>query len=201
MIKISAAYANKIRAQCTQKCDSGHIKEDLKQQIPNIVSVNVVGSARLVRKHASSQNGTTICIVEDFERGQIIGLGESVLSCREIAARVRKNANTVMRTCRQWTEDVFTHCRDGSGAHMAMSESEDWHLLLMAETNRTAASTTLAQQWRMVTNQAMSASTVPRRMLPRGLVARRPLLRLPLTPNHSRQRLQWYLERRHWDAK
>ena len=43
--------------------------------------------------------------------------------------------------------------------------------------------------------------SVRRRLLWVGLVARRPLRRLPLSRDHQRLRLQWTRERRHWHAE
>jgi hypothetical protein len=42
----------------------------------------------------------------------------------------------------------------------------------------------------------VSARTIRRRLQQRGLSARRPLLRLPLTQNHRRLRRQWCDDRR-----
>ncbi|MBJ5505484.1 hypothetical protein JGG47_23220 [Salmonella enterica subsp. enterica serovar Derby] len=47
----------------------------------------------------------------------------------------------------------------------------------------------------------MSARTIRRRLQQRGLVPRRPLLRLPLTLHHRRMRLQWCVERRTWTTE
>ena len=44
----------------------------------------------------------------------------------------------------------------------------------------------------------LSASTVRRRLLRAGLVARMPLHRLPLSGDHQHLRLHWVRERRHW---
>ena len=46
----------------------------------------------------------------------------------------------------------------------------------------------------------MSASSIRRRLLHRGLRARVPLYRIPLTVNHRYLRLQWAHEHRPWQA-
>ncbi|GFT47105.1 transposable element Tc1 transposase [Trichonephila clavipes] len=46
----------------------------------------------------------------------------------------------------------------------------------------------------------MSASLIRRRLLHRGLRARVPLYRIPLTANHRRLHLQWVHEHRAWQA-
>jgi hypothetical protein len=40
--------------------------------------------------------------VTQFERGSIIGMRETGLSCRAIAHRVGRNLVTVLRCCRAW---------------------------------------------------------------------------------------------------
>ena len=70
-----------------------------------------------------------------------------------------------------------------------------------AVTDRTASSTVLSRRWSTATGLDLSASTVLRRILMAGLVACMPLLRLPLSRDYQRLRLQWARERRHWRAE
>ena len=72
----------------------------------------------------------------------------------------------------------------------------------MALTDRTASSTELSRRWSTAMGLDLSASTVRRRLLRAGLVARMPLRRLPLSREHQRRlRLQWAYELRHWRAE
>lgn len=57
-------------------------------------------------------------------------------------------------------------CYEGSGAHMATSESQDWHCTCYAWL-----------WWIAWWHQAMSSSTASQRLLQQGLVARRPPLK------------------------
>lgn len=139
--------------------------------------------------------------VSEFERGRMIGLRETGLSYRDIAARTGHAATTVMRVWNQWIEEGRTQRRAGTGPHNVTTARDDRHLVRMAVTDRTASSTVLARRWSTATGVNMSASTVRRRLLRAGLVARMPLRRLPLTRNHQRLRLQWARERRHWRAE
>ena len=59
----------------------------------------------------------------------------------------------------------------------------------------------LSRRWSTATGLDLSASTVRRRLLRAGLVARIPLRRLPKFRDHQRLRLQWACERRHWRAE
>ncbi|GFX87466.1 transposable element Tcb2 transposase [Trichonephila clavipes] len=66
----------------------------------------------------------------------------------------------------------------------------------MAVNDRTTSSRQLAARWSTATGVLMSASLIRRRLLHRGLRARVPLHRIPLTANHRRLSLQWAHERR-----
>lgn len=136
----------------------------------------------------------------EFERGRIIGLREGGFSYREIAARVQRNSSTVMRVWKQWTEENRTTRKTGSGRRKVTSARDDRHLVRMAVTDRTASSRQLAARWSTATGVLMSASSIRRRLLHRGLCARIPLYRIPLTANHRRLRLQWADEHRAWRA-
>lgn len=137
----------------------------------------------------------------DFERGRIIGLREAGWSYRDIAARVGRNATTIMRAWRQWSEENRAHRRPGSGRPSTTTPRDDRHLYRMCVADRTATSTVLAQQWGAAVGRRMSASTVRRRLISRGLMARVPLLRIPLTQNHRRLRLQWAHQHQQWQAE
>ena len=71
----------------------------------------------------------------------------------------------------------------------------------MAVKDRIASSTVLSQPWSTVIGLDLSASTVHRRLLRAGLVARMHLCQLPLSREHQCIRLQWAHERRHWHAE
>ncbi|GFX69273.1 transposable element Tc1 transposase [Trichonephila clavipes] len=68
----------------------------------------------------------------------------------------------------------------------------------MAVNDHTDSSRQLAARWYTATGKLMSASTIHRRLLHRGLRARVPLYRFPLMANHRWLRLQWAPEPRAW---
>ena len=69
---------------------------------------------------------------------------------------------------------------------------DDRHLVRMAVTDLTASSTVLnRRRWSTETGLDLSSSTVRRRRLRAGLVARMPLRRLPFSRDYQRLRLQW----------
>ena len=106
-----------------------------------------------------------------------------------------------MRVWKQWTDEGRTQRRAGSGPRNRTTARDDRHLVRMARTDRTASSTVLARRWSTATGVNTSASTVRRRLLQGGLVARMSLRPLPLSRNHKRLRLQWAREHRQWGAE
>ncbi|GFS70922.1 transposable element Tcb2 transposase [Trichonephila clavipes] len=78
--------------------------------------------------------------------------------------------------------------------------ARDRHLLGMAVNDCTTSSRQLATRWSTATGVLMSASSFRRHQLHRGVPARVPLYRIPLTANHRRLRLQWAHKRRAWQA-
>ncbi|GFW71833.1 transposable element Tcb1 transposase [Trichonephila clavipes] len=70
----------------------------------------------------------------------------------------------------------------------------------MAENDHTATSRQLAACCSTATGVLMSVSSILRRLLHRGLRARVPLYRIPLTANHLRLHLQWVHQHRKWQA-
>ncbi|GFW69389.1 transposable element Tc1 transposase [Trichonephila clavipes] len=66
------------------------------------------------------------------------------------------------------------------------TEGDHRHLLRMALNDRTASSRQLAARWSIATSVLMTASSIRRHLLHRGLRARVLLYRMPLTANHRR---------------
>ncbi|GFY08271.1 transposable element Tc1 transposase [Trichonephila clavipes] len=121
--------------------------------------------------------------ISEFERGRIVGLREAGLSYRAVAARVQRNSSTIMRVWKQWTDEGQTARKSGSGLRNVRSARDDRRLVRMAQTDRTASSRQLVAQWSTATGVSLCASSIRRRLLQRGLRARIPLYRIPLTQN------------------
>ncbi|GFV24961.1 transposable element Tc1 transposase [Trichonephila clavipes] len=96
-----------------------------------------------------------------------------------------------MRVSKQWTDEGRTARKSVSGPRNVTSAREDRRLVRMAQTDRTAFSRQLAAQWSTATRVSLCASSIRRRLLPRGLRARIPLYRILLTQNHHHLRLHW----------
>ncbi|GFU02147.1 transposable element Tc1 transposase [Trichonephila clavipes] len=105
-----------------------------------------------------------------------------------------------MRVSKQWTDKGRTARKSGSGPRNVTSTREDRRLVRMAQTDRTAFSRQLTAQWSTATRVSLYASSIRRRLLQRGLRARIPLCRIPLTQNHCRLRLHWANVHRSWRA-
>ncbi|GFW05907.1 transposable element Tcb2 transposase [Trichonephila clavipes] len=105
-----------------------------------------------------------------------------------------------MRVSKQWTDEGRTARKSVSGPQNVTSAREDRRLVRMAQTDRTAFSRQLAAQWSTATRVSLCASSIRRRLLQRGLRARIPLCRIPLTQNHRRLRLHWANVHRSWRA-
>ncbi|GFY13535.1 transposable element Tcb1 transposase [Trichonephila clavipes] len=78
---------------------------------------------------------------------------------------------------------------------------ENRQIVLVAVTDRSVISRTIAQHIESITHHSVSARTIRRILQQNGLSTRHPLLGLPLTQNNRRLRLQWCDERRMWVAE
>ncbi|GFV13801.1 transposable element Tcb2 transposase [Trichonephila clavipes] len=105
-----------------------------------------------------------------------------------------------MRVSKQWTDEGRTARKSVSGPRNVTSAREDRRLVRMAQTDHTAFSRQLAAQWSTATRVSLCASSIRRRLLQRGLRARIPLCRIPLTQNRRRLRLHWANVHRSWRA-
>ncbi|GFX40437.1 transposable element Tcb1 transposase [Trichonephila clavipes] len=139
--------------------------------------------------------------VFEFDRRRIVGYRDCGLSFREIRSRVGRKQTTVMRICDRWMPQGTTNQRGRSHPPQCTTSREDRKIVRMAVTERSVTSRTIAQHIESVTHHSMSVSTIRRCSQQSCLSARRPLLGLPLTQNHSRLRYQWCDERRMWAAE
>ncbi|GFT45921.1 uncharacterized protein TNCV_2250591 [Trichonephila clavipes] len=105
-----------------------------------------------------------------------------------------------MRVLKQWTDEHRTTRKTSSGRLKVTSACDDRHLLRMEVNDCIASSRHLVACWFTATGVLMSASSIRRRLLHRGLRARVPLYRILLKVNHRRLRLQWAHEHRAWQA-
>ncbi|GFV00394.1 transposable element Tcb1 transposase [Trichonephila clavipes] len=98
-------------------------------------------------------------------------------------------------------QDGTTYRRGRSHPPQCTTSREDRQIVLMAVTDRSVTSRTVAQHIESVTHHSVTARTIRRHLQQSGLSARRPLLGLPLTQNHRCLRRQWCDEIRMWAAE
>ncbi|GFU72656.1 transposable element Tc1 transposase [Trichonephila clavipes] len=101
------------------------------------------------------------------------------ISYRAIGARVHRNSSTVMRVGKQWTEEYRTTRKTGSGRRKGTSAYDYGHLLRMAVNDRKTSSKQLTVCWSTGKSVLMSASSISRRLMHRGLRAKVLLYRIP----------------------
>ncbi|GFT00542.1 transposable element Tcb1 transposase [Trichonephila clavipes] len=106
-----------------------------------------------------------------------------------------------MRICDRWMQEGTTEQRGRSHPPQCTTSREERQILRMTVTDRSVTSRTVAQHIEFVTHHSVSARTIRRRLQQSGVYARRPLLGLPLTQNHSRLRRQLCEEIRMWVAE
>ena len=162
-------------------------------ELPN----KVEASAGMPRRRERAQYQQ----VSAFERGRMVGHHKAGLSYRDIVARTGHATTTVMRVWNQWREEGRTQRRASTRPHNVTKARDDLHLVRMPLTDRTALFSMINRRRSTAMGLDLSASTVRRRLLKAGLVARMPLRRIPLSRDHQHLRLQWARERRHWRAE
>lgn len=139
--------------------------------------------------------------VSEFDRGRIIAFREVGLSYRDIARRVNRNQSTIMRCCQAYFQYGQQQRRRGSGGRRQTNERQDRRLRLLALRDRNSTTRLIANQWIAEEGRLVSIRTVYRRIRSFGLISYRPLLVLPLTAEHRRQRLEWCRERLQWNIQ
>ncbi|GFX06516.1 transposable element Tcb2 transposase [Trichonephila clavipes] len=87
----------------------------------------------------------------------------------------------MMRVWKQWIDEHRTTRKTDNGRWKVTKACDDRHLLRMAVNDHTASSRLLAVRWSIAAGVLMTASSISRRLLHRGLRARVPLYRIPLT--------------------
>ncbi|GFX33951.1 transposable element Tcb1 transposase [Trichonephila clavipes] len=114
----------------------------------------------------------------------------------EIGQRVGRNQATMMRIFHCGMQEETTNRWDQSHPPSCTIVHDDRWIVCLSAIDRTATSRTIAQHIQSVTHHLVFACTIRRRLQQSEMLARCPLLRLPLTGNHRRLRPQWCDEQR-----
>lgn len=134
----------------------------------------------------------------EFQKGRIIGLRNEGVSYRAIGREIGCNAATVLRWWRRWNEERNCRRRNGSGRPRVSTPREDQRLRVSAIRDRHSTTREIGNNWTEALRRPISTSTLYRRIRSFGLRSYRPLLTLPLTPEHRARRLEWCNDRRNW---
>ncbi|GFW43070.1 transposable element Tcb1 transposase [Trichonephila clavipes] len=116
----------------------------------------------------------------EYDRGRIVAYRGCRLSFRKIGSRVGRNQTTVMWICDRWMQESTKDRRGQSHPPQCTTSREDRQIVLMAVTDRSVTSQTIAQHIESVKHHSVSARTIRRRLQQSGLSAKRSLLGLPL---------------------
>lgn len=135
---------------------------------------------------------------DDFTRGMVIGLRRAGWSFRQIAADTHRDVSTVQRLWRRWLAQGHVARARGPGAARVTSAREVRRIRRHAVAAPHATSTSILQHVQDTLDVPISTRTISRRLVEGGLHSRRPLRRLPLTPQHRRARLAWCRARATW---
>ena len=136
--------------------------------------------------------------LDTSQRMRAIAWVESGLSVREVARRLAVSHSTIQRILERFQATGSVEDRHRPGRPRCTNRHDDRYLLLSALRHRTVTCSTLRCQLRQTVNVNVSQSTIRRRLHEFGLAARRPAVRIPLTPAHRRARVAWCREHIRW---
>ncbi|GFX33154.1 transposable element Tc1 transposase [Trichonephila clavipes] len=136
--------------------------------------------------------------LDAFTRGRIIGKLEEGRSVTSVAAEFGIAHSIVSRLWRQFQTTGTAIRGFSSGRPRGTTPADDRYIVLQARRNRRQTAGEIARHTTQATGRPISRFTVNRRLHGGGLLARRPVRCVPLTPAHRRRRSLWCREHRNW---
>ncbi|GFU87946.1 transposable element Tcb2 transposase [Trichonephila clavipes] len=136
----------------------------------------------------------------DFDRGRIIGLREAGWSNRRIGRHLGRSDMVVARCWQQWITEGRVYRRGGSGRPRNTNDREDRAIRRVATSAPTTSLASIQRHLPPSRHPVPSRETIRRRLTEVGLMSRRPLRRLPLTPHHRQCRLDFCRPRATWSV-
>lgn len=135
--------------------------------------------------------------ISEGKAWQVIGMWRAGRKQVHIAAHLHIPQGTVSKLINRYR--TKQHVRPGvsTGRPKKTSAQEDRRLYRMCRQNRFKSTSTLRDEWQQDLNIRISCSTVNRRLLCRGLKARRPAKKPLLTQQRRQNRLDWARQHRH----
>ncbi|GFU18816.1 hypothetical protein TNCV_1085581 [Trichonephila clavipes] len=117
------------------------------------------------------------------EQGRIIAYRKSGLSFRDVDLRTSRNPTSVIRIWNQWVAEGHAEQHAGYPPHPVTNARENRHIVRSALQNHIACRL-ISQEMVMIAARTVSIREVRQRVQQRGVLTRRPLLRVPLTMQH-----------------
>ncbi|GFW26119.1 transposable element Tcb1 transposase [Trichonephila clavipes] len=148
--------------------------------------------------------------IDDFMSGQIIGKIEEGRKITDVARDFDIAHSVVSRLWKSFKTTGMCSRRHGRGRVRSTTPAEDRYIVLSACFKKGTGTPQLRFKYlyEWVSNQFLAASgkqisrkTVARRLRGGGLYARRPVVCVPLTRQHSTARLQWCRGHHNWTEK
>ncbi len=134
---------------------------------------------------------------------QVVGMWRAGRKQKAIAAHLRMAQGTVSKLIQRYR--TKQHVRPGvsTGRPRKTTARQDRLLYWMSRQNRTMSASSLRDRWQQRIHTRVSRGTVNKRLLSRGLRARRPAKKTLLTRERKRRRLEWSRQHhnrqlRHW---
>ena len=136
--------------------------------------------------------------LDDFTRGRIIGKLEEGRTMTSVAQEFGIAHSVVSRAWRAFRTFGTAAPRRGGGRPRTTTPRDDRYIVQQARRDPRQSASAIATTFNRTLGQAISRTTVARRLHGGGLFARRPLRCVPLTPAHRRDRLRWCQEHGEW---
>lgn len=106
--------------------------------------------------------------------------------------------SVISRLWNRFLETGDIRRRRGQGRPPSTSAQDRRHLLLLARRNRTMSATHLRAELAAATGTLVSTQTIRNCLHRGGLFARRPMVCIPLTAQHKRDRTTWAQQHQNW---
>lgn len=136
--------------------------------------------------------------LSDELRWRAIGRIEAGQSQAEVSKWLKTSKKVVSNLWKQFQETGTIVRKAGQGRKRCTKPEDDRYLVLTAKRHRGMTATQVSNELFAASETRVSRQTVYRRLNEGGLYARRPMICIPLTPSHRRDRLTWCREHQPW---
>ncbi|GBM09989.1 hypothetical protein AVEN_23982-1 [Araneus ventricosus] len=134
-------------------------------------------------------------------RWRAVGMLQAGARQSAVVRELNVHRNVIHKLWNHYQRDQSASRRRGSGCRRITTTADDRYLLQSARRRRTLTARQLASQLSAAAGRPISRQTVSRRLHEGGLLARRPVVCVPLSPAHVRARLHLAREHRSWTSE